>query len=326
MPVMSTDLRLQAGKQSVFATGVTPTVALRGITGFKVKPEQELKVLNDLQLNLAGGDTAVIASNGGTASLDGWATYEDLAYWFDSLFGEATPGGSPGYSRAYAAPITTQPTPRIQTLMHGDATVGAYQLIGAIVNDLTFKVEVKKEATFNTNLIGNSVAAGTLAGALTTRTVTPIMAGDIQTLFLDAWAGTMGTTALTKCFLRYLELNVKANRSTRYCVGNLAAQDYVTRPWDGTLKLRLEWNATSKAVIDEMVGGAAAKRQFEANFSGGTNKTLKLQFAGSIMESPDIFEDDDGVVSASFTLKNTYQGTFANWFKATLVNAVSALA
>ncbi len=322
---LTTDLRVQAGKQTVWETAVAPSVALRGVTEFKVKPEQEIKVLNDLQLNMAGGDTSVILSNGGGGSVQGWASYEDLPYWWDALLGEATPGVGPGYSRAYAAPITTLPTPRIQTLMLGDETVGAYKLVGGILNEFTLKLEPKKEVIYTGAFIGNSVAAGALTGALATRTVIPIMASDVATLFLDTWAGTMGATALTKCFLRSLELSIKSNRSTRYCVGDLKAASYISKPWESTLKLRLEWNATSKAVIDEMVGGAAAKRQFEVNFSGGTNKTLKIQYAGTITEAPEIFEDDDGVVSVGLTLTRTYHGTFANWLKITHVNAVASL-
>lgn len=322
----TSELRVQAGKQTVWGTGVVPTVLLRGLTGCKIKPDQEVKILSDLTLNLAGGDTSVITRNGGGASVEGWASYEDLPYWFDTLLGEATVGASPGYARPYAAPISTLPTPRLLSLVHGEGTVGAYRLIGGVGNSFTFKMEPGSEATFSMELLGSTIDPTTLAGALATRVVTPVMAGDVATMFLDAWAGTMGSTALTKCHLRNLTLTVNANRQNRYCVGSLAAGDYITKPWDGTLELMLEWNGVSKAVIDEMVGGAAAKRQFEVNFSGGANKTLKLQFAGTVSEAPDIFADDDGVVAVNLKMKNTYHPTFANWFKAIATNAVQTLA
>ena len=326
MPATTTELRVQAGKQTVWTTGVTPTVLLRGVTGCKITPDQEIKVLNDLTLNLAGGDTSVITRNGGGGSMEGWASYEDLAYPLDALLGEATAGTSPGYKRDWAAPITTLPTPRMLSLVHGDANVGAYRLIGGVGNSFTLKIAPGVETTWTEDLIGAAVDPTTLAGALAVRTVTPIMAGDITTMFLDAWSGTIGSTALAKCTLRSLTLTVNANRQNRYCVGSLSAGDYITQPWDGTLDLLLEWNSTSKAVIDEMVGGAAAKRQFELNAAGGTNKAFKLQFTGTVSEAPGIFEDDDGVVAASIKMKNTYHGTFANWLKLSLTGAVQTMA
>ena len=326
MPAVTTDLRVQAGTQPVWTTGVTPTVALRGVTGFKIKPDQQIDILSDMLLNYSGGDTPVVSRNGGGGSVDGWASYEDLAYWLDNFFGQATPGASPGYARAYAAPITTLPTLRVLSLVHGDAAVGAYRLIGGIGNTFTLKQEVSKELIFSQELIGSTIDATTLAGALSVRTVTPIVSGDVSTMFLDNWAGMMGSSALTKCTLRNLTLTVNANRQNRYCVGALAAADYITKPWEGTLDLMLEWNSTSKAIIDTMVGGAKSMHQFEVNYSGGTNKALKLQFAGTVSEAPDIFQDNDGVVAVGLKLKSTYHPTFANWLKLSLTSATQTLA
>jgi cytochrome c-type biogenesis protein CcmE len=65
----------------------------------------------------------------------------------------------------------------------------------------------------------------------------------------------------------------------------------------------LEWTGVSKGMVDTMVGGAASKHQFEVNYSAGTNKTLKVQFAGTVSEAPDIFADNDGVVAVGLMSK-----------------------
>lgn len=325
MPTTKDELRVQIGKQSAFGTAVTPTAAMRGVTAFKIAPDQDNRVLTDMQLSMAGGDTAVIASLGGGGSMEGWASYEDIPYILDGIFGVATPSGGGPYTRNYAAPVTTSGivAPRMSSFTHGDATIGAYQLVGGIPSELTLKMTPKTEVTYTCPLIGASVAVDALE-SLTTRAVTPIMAGDVSSLYLDAWAGTMGSTALTKCYLRNLELNVQTQRKLRYCVGSLAASDHVTSPWMGTLSVLLEWNATSKAIIDEMVGGTAAKRQFQCTWTNGT-QTLTLQFAGVIKGKPEIFDDDDGVVSVRFSMERLYHGTFANWIKLASVNSVSTL-
>lgn len=319
------ELRVQIGKQTVFGTGVTPTAALRGVTSFKMKPNQENKTLSDMQLSMAGGDTSVIASLGGAADMEGWASYEDIPYLFDGVLGEATPSGSGTYTRDWAAPVTTSGivAPRLSSFTHGDASVGAYQLIGGMPSELTLKHAPKAEMTYTAPLIGANTAVDALE-TLTTRTVTPIMAADVSALTLDAWAGTMGTTSLTKCYLRNLELNIKPNRKLRWCFGSQSASDHVTEPWMGTLALLLEWNATSKAIIDELVGGTATKRQFSATWTNGS-QSLRIQFAGVIKGEPEVFADDDGVVSVRFTMERLYHGTFANWLKIRSINSVSAL-
>lgn len=319
------ELRVQVGKQSSFGTGVTPTAALRGVTSFKLKPNQENKVLSDMQLSMAGGDTSVIASLGGAADMEGWASYEDIPYLFDGVLGEATPSGSGTYTRDWAAPITTSGivAPRLSSFTHGDASVGAYQLVGGMPSELTLKHAPKSEMTYTAPLIGANTAVDALE-TLTTRTVTPIMAADVSALTLDAWNGTMGTTSLTKCYLRNLELNIKPNRKLRWCFGSQAASDHITEPWMGTLALLLEWNATSKAIIDELVGGTATKRLFSATWTNGS-QSLRIQFAGVIKGEPEVFADDDGVVSVRFTMERLYHGTFANWLKIRSINSVSAL-
>lgn len=326
MAALTSELRVQAGTQTVWGTSVTPTVLLRGVTRCNLAPDQEVKILNDLTLNLSGGDTPVMTRNGGGGTLEGWASYDDLAYYLDAMFGQATPGVGPTYARPYLAPVTSVAAPRILSIVHGDANVGAYRLTGAVGNKMTLRIQPATEATISMDFIGATIEPTTLATGLTTRTVVPIMGGDVNAMFLDNWAGTMGTTALTKCTLRSLELTVNANRKNRYCVGALTAADYITMPWDGTLDLMLEWNSVSKGMVDTLVNGAAGKHQFDVNLTGGTSKTLRIQFAGTIDQAPTIFEDDDGVVATRLRLRNTYHPTFANWLKITSGAALQTLA
>lgn len=325
MPTTKDELRVQIGKQTVLGTGVTPTAALRGVTGFKIKPKLENKVLSDMQLSMAGGDTAVIASIGGSASMEGWASYEDIPYLFDGLLGVATPSGSGTYTRDWEAPVTTAGivAPRLSSFTHGDATVGAYQLVGAMLEQLTLKQAPKAEMTYTAPLVGAKTDVDALE-SLTTRPVTPIMASDVSGLKLDTWGGTMGATALSNCYLRNLELNVNPKRTMHWCFGALAASEYTTQPWESTLALTLEWNATSKAIIDEMIGGTAAKRQFQATWTNGS-QSLRLQYAGVVQGEPELFDDEDGIVTARLTLERLYHSTFANWLKIRVVNSVSAL-
>jgi hypothetical protein len=319
---MTTELRAQAGTQSVYATGVTPTVGLRGITSLKVRSANKVDVLEDLVQGLAGGDLAILQGISAAGSFESWGSYEHICYWLDNLFGQATPSGAGPYTRDYAAPTTVAPTPRILSLVYGDTPVGAYQMVGALSAGLTFKFEPSKEMMVNGDLIGRSLATDALE-ALATPTVQAITSEHLNAIAIDAWAGTMGTTAIGNCVVRSLELSVKPDRAARACFGSLYGSSYVEKPWDGELKMGLEFNATSKAIIDAAIA-ALAQRQVQWTASSGT-KSLRFQFAGTIQDDIELFDDDDGVVTVNFSMKRTYHAAFGNWLKIRSVNALATL-
>lgn len=322
--VMQAEIRAQAGTQSVFTTGVTPTVALRGLQELNLRHTPEIEVLSDMTQGLAGGDTSVIKALAAAGSFKGWATYEHLPYFLDNLLGQATPSGAGPYTRNYAAPITTAPVPRILSLVKGDSVVGAYQMIGSLISNFTLRWEPKNFAQLSGDLIGVQLAADTLE-VLAFPVVNPLMASHITTFKWDTWAGTMGTTTLANCTVRFAELMVQPDRTPRNCFGSLPATSYVEKPWNGTLKLGLEFNATTKTDIDAIIGGTLTQKQVELNSVLGT-QTLKVQFAGVISDDVEIFSDDDGVVTVELTLTRQYHPTFANWLKIVSLNSVAILA
>ncbi len=326
MPMMS-EVRVQAGTQSVYATAVTPTIMIRGIDELSLKDANDIEVIGDMTQALAGGDIGIVNGLNATGSLKGWANYEHIPYWLDNLFGQATPTGAGPYTRTYAAPTTTSPSPRILTLVKGDSTVGAYRMIGSLLDKFTIRVEPKKRVSISGDLIGIQLGSTTLA-ALTANTVIPIQPQHIGAAGIkwDTWAGTMGTTTLANCTVRFLELEINPERASRWCLGNVAAQSYVEKPWDGTLKLGLEFNATTKTDVDAIVGGTLTQKQFQVTLSPGASQSLLMQFAGTVQDDLEIFSDDDGVVTVEMTLKRTYHSTFGNWCKMTVINTISAAA
>jgi len=324
MTVMTSELRVQAGSQEAFVTGVTPTVALRGLEELSIKSANDVEVIGDMTTALAGGDTGIVNSVAATGSMKGWASYEHIAYWLDNLFGEATPTGSSPWVRAYAAPVTTAPTPRILSLTKSDATVGGYQMAGALLSSFTLRFEPKKRTEMSGDLMGVSVAADALE-SLSPAVVTPIMANHLGAIKWDAWGGTMGTTALALCYVRFAELTVTPDRASRTCFGALTAGAYVEKPWQGSLKLGLEFNATTKTDVTAILAGTLTQKQVVLTATAST-QILKIEFAGTVVDEIEIFGDDDGVVTVDLTLERTYHPTFANWLKMTLTNTIEALA
>lgn len=325
MSVNTSEIRAQCGTQSVFITGVTPTQSLRGIEELKIKSANQVEVKGDMTQALAGGDTGLVNSLAGAGTFKGWASYEHLPYWLDAVFSQATPSGAGPYIRNYAAALTTRATPRIMTLVTGDGTVGAYKLTGALPTDFTLRVEPGKAMEMSGSLIGVGMAATTLA-SLTPPSVIPIHGSHVGAtgIKFDAWAGTMGATALANCTVRFLELMVKPDRAARLCLGSLTAADYVEKPWDGSLKLSLEFNATTKTDIDLFVAGLS-QRQIEYTLTSAT-QSIKIQFAGTVTGDVEVFRDDDGVATVDVEFTRTYHATFANWVKIVHTNTISAAA
>lgn len=322
MADMTREVRVQAGTQSAFGTGVTPTVQLRGIEELAIRSKNEVTMLEDMTLGLAGASQAIVTGIGGEGAVTAWCSYEHLAYWLDNLFGQATPTGAGPYVRAYAAPTTTAPTPRILSLVKGTST-GSYRLVGALLSSMTLRLEQGKPLMLNGDLVGNKVNTQALA-SLSDVTVNPILANHVATIKWDTWAGTMGGTSLDRCFVRMVELTVEPDRALRPCFGSLSKDQYAERAWNGTLRLSLEFNATTKTDVDNIIGGTLTQKQVEINFAD-TTRALQLQFAGTVTDDLEIFGDDDGVVAVELTLTRTYHATFANWLKMTLTNGVQTL-
>lgn len=324
MPVMNTEVLMQSATQSTLLTGVAPAIQLRGVEEFNMTSVPEIEVLADLTQGLSGGDQATVQGMSGKGSFSGWCSYQHLGYFLDNLLGQATPSGSGPYTRNYAAPLNTAPSPRILSLYKGDLTVGGYRMVGSLLSGLTLKLEPKKPLMMSGDFVGMFVEPQSLSGVLVKPSVTPILASQVASLKLDDFSGTMGATSLANCTLRNMELTLTPARDVRTCVGSVTGASYVEMPWDASLKVSLEYNAASKADLDTFVAGTLLQKKFEVNFASGTN-TLKLQFAGTVQNDVEIFGDDDGVAVVEFELVRTYESTFGNWFKAILVNSISGV-
>lgn len=322
--VNTSEIRAQAGTQSAFITAVTATQSLRGVEELKIKSANKIEVKGDMTQGLAGGDTGVVNSLAGAGSWKGWASYDHLPYWLDAMLGQATPTGAGPYVRNYAAALTTRAAPRIMTLIAGDGTVGAYKLTGALPTDMTLRVEPAKLVEMSGSLIGVGMSAAALA-SLTPPTVTPIHGSQVSLIKMDSWAGTMGTTTVANCTVRFLELMIKPDRMSRMCLGSLSASDYVEKPWEGSLKLSLEFNATTKTDLDLFVAGLS-QRQIQYTITTGSTQIMVIQFAGTLTGDVEVFRDDDGVATVDVEFTRTYHATFANWLKIVHTNTISAAA
>ena len=314
-------IQVQAGKQTVRATAVTPTVKRMGVTSFDLTPMVESIGHPSQRGSLAPAYDEDLQKVECEANEEGEVTFEDVDYLLDSMMDIATPSGSGPYTKAYAAPLSADPTPRIQTLVTGHGS-NVYKGTGMVMDELTFSFAKNEPMKYSCHYFGTGISTATLA-ALNDRTLNYVM-GQHVALYIDAFGGTIGSTAFTDAFFSG-ELNLKANRENYFSLGQLGPKGYTNPKWEATLKLTLEFAAASKAYFDAIIGASAVlKKLIRVKATKGTNE-LQFDFAGFTPSAPEAFTDEDGIVTVELEFSGLYESTFANYFKAKTINGVETL-
>lgn len=317
-------LKVQVGKETTRGTAVTPTALLMGVTGCSLKPIERVEQIADLRGSFAPAYTSVLVEAGGEGSLEMTATYEDICYLLDGLFSEAAPSGTGPYVRTYNAPLASAASPAARTVVYGDGT-DDYKLAGALVSGLTLTIESKAPTRVAANLLGVRVTEGDMA-ALSNRTVTPIL-GHHWALYIDNETGTIGSTQISATAFS-ATLEVVPNRANVHHL-SLAPTGWRDTRWTGTLTLNVELTTGAgtddvQSYLAAILGSSPLRKQIRLRATSGTNE-LQIDFAGTVLEAPQLFEDTDGVVAIRLVFAGEYNSTLANWLVITSKNNVSAL-
>lgn len=313
---------VEAGMQTLWGTAVTPTAKLSMIEECEISPIQEAEHLKELRGTLAGNYVAMLNKGGGEASLKGGLCYEDIGYYLDSvLVKNVSPTGAGPYVYVRDAPLTTLPTRRLFTLVKGNSTNYSYGLNSGIINELAIKIESNQPWMFDAKLFGQKVSELALAG-MSDRTATPIHA-NVTSLYIDAWGGTIGTTAITDAWFT-AELVIKNNSEVVPTIGNQYPISYRDAIYEGTLKLKIEVATATKAYMTALLGTSVTQKQIRIKGTTGASAIAQLDFAGTFVNAPKV-EDENGVSSFEFELQHTYNPTLANWLKTSVTNSLATL-
>jgi len=324
------NLQYQIAKEVTWGTGVTATTKLMGVQDGRIIPEVTAELLQAMLGSYQPGLNTVIKAQAGAGYVEQFLTYEDASYGLEGMCGIATPSGAGPYVRAGAAPNASVITPRIFSYYKGEGS-NVYRLLGALVLRYTLTIESKQGENSQTvkermDFIGKTADANGTLAALSDRSVTPVM-GDDLVIYLDAWGGTIGTTALIPVAFK-VELQLFPNWVLYPNLGSLSAAGYEMQKWvtaQNTLKVSMRLDSTSKGYLDSILAASAVwERQMRLKFTNGTN-ICQYDFAGFAPESPEVFDDNDGVLMLDFTLQGKYNSTLGNFFKYSNTNGVSAL-
>lgn len=320
---------LQSGQQTAFGTAnATATAKQQTVTTFKPSVELQTQVVDRMYTMLSPGADVVLDGHSAAATFETeGATYEDINYWLGAMFSFATPGGVGPYTRAYAAPLTAPVTPKFLTLQYGQTGL-ITQLNDCSVTTLNLAGASNGKMSCGGSILASKAAVGTLA-ALSERTGLAVAMGNHASLAIDAWAGTVGTTAISASAFAW-ELTVNANREYRAYLGDLNPTAWGDNPWSGQLKLSLEVNATTAAYITDMLASpnALIQKQVQIKYttgSAGTLKIFQIQFAGQSLQAPELYTDRNGVTAIDIVLDGVYNSTMGNWLKIDSTSATATM-
>jgi len=317
-------LTIQAGRETSWASAVPATVQLLGLDSFNLLPLVESELKPDLRATQVPAYAAVINKIAARADFAGQWLYEDSCYWLEGLMGIVTPTGSGPYTRTYTAPQSNSgvASPRLFTLYKGDNT-DAYRMVGGLVSELTFNAASDGIGQVSGKLLGQQVQGGAVLASLADRSVNVVM-GDHLALYLDAWGGTLGATPLTASSFAYT-LHIDTRRRLRHFLNARTPGAWLDSRWSATLALRLAFNASTKPVLDNLLAGTLQQQQIRLEAINGLGASARLDFTGTLLTSPKLYDDESNQSTLHLTYAATYHPTFANWFKARVVNNLSAL-
>lgn len=313
--LLKDQLQVQFGKQSVFATAVPPAIKMMDVTNIDLDPAVGAKIVRTMTGSASPPNKVVPAKIRPVGRIDMLPSYEDINYLLQMFFGTVNPTGAGPYVRAGSAWTTTPPTPYIPTIAYGNGS-DVYRMAGAMLRTLAIAIDPDNDNnawTIGGDLYGHDTAGGSLA-ALSDRPTTPILVSD-TTLFIDTWAGTIGTTAYTSAFSASFALDTRRD-TLGYIGSGLYAGNYREASWApeaNQLTLRLEYNSTSKAYIDALIAGGAQQKQVRVKAQSGTN-IQQIDFAGTIVSMGKLWNEDKGVLSLEAVMQGTLHSTLANWF------------
>lgn len=332
---------VQAGSEAstdTWGESKVPTVKLMGITDFQFTPIVETQVFDDKRGSLAPGYDEVVTEVAGQASLEALATYEDLPYYMDGLFGIDTAiedaGDTDYFDRAWKAPLAvydsdTSAVPRYITFVQGDRESGVtssdtFGMAGATLQSLSISGATGAPMTLSASYIGKQVVPDDLAD-LADRDVNPVM-GDHLALYIDPSSDAAGTTLTSDVGFAFT-LDINTNRALKRHFGSLTPSGYRDAKWQGTLALTLELGGESWPYLRAALAStpAAVKKTIRIKASSGFY-VFQFDFTGVLTSAPVPFTDSDGVTTVELSFSGLYDSTQANWLDFEVTNLTETMA
>ena len=321
------EVQLGIEATNAWGTEVASTVMMMGVEELTITPVEEAEQVNEMRGTLQPGYRAHVRSKMGEASLTGLLEIDDFPYWLASLGGPktGTTDAAGTFTYSWDAPTEDSDTEDAAsfTLMKTDRT-DTYSLLGAVVNELTVSGESGGPITLDIGFMGKSVTTD-VSASLSTRVTTPAM-GHMGQLWIDPGSDSMGTTEIANQAYTF-EWNVNANRKMLTHLGNLNPSGYREGEWEGSLSLAIEASTDSLPYLNSIIAAtnAAVEKNVRLKFTASTDAHVQLDFSGVLLEAPELYNDEDNVVTLEFELMGQANSGVSSFASAEVKTGVSAL-
>jgi len=319
---------VQAGTEATDAWGteVASTVKLMGVEELTISPMITAEQVNELRGTLQPGYRSHIRAAHGEATMSGLLEIDDFPYLLLTMGGPlAAATDAPGnFTYTWTAPTEdSDAEAQSLTLMKTDR-VDTYSLLGAVVNSLTVEGESGGPITYEASFVGKVVSTDVHA-VLADRVTKPAM-GHMGQLYIDPGSDAPGTTEIANQAYSF-SWNVNANRKFLTHIGNLNPSGFREGKWDGELSLSIEASTDTFPYLDAILGSTNTMPIKNARlvFTAATDSIVTLDFAGVLLESPELYNDEDNVVTLEFSLVGQSNEGLASFAAAEVYSTLATL-
>lgn len=316
--------KIQLGKETTWGTAVTPTVELRGLND----AEGELNPAVETKEEVGRFTASIIKQRipEATLSFEMDVSYQHVLYPLVMAFGEPTPSGSGPYTWTFNAPYSSPSSPKSFTARYGMPTAEVYTIPGLIANKIVITGRANEDVTLQFDGLARTMATATGFETLTEEDVEYIAIGDGK-FYLDAWNGTMKTTAVNGTLIEF-ELSIDLARHTKcFISANTQPEAFGEDAWEIGLRMVYEWNSYSKALFDSLLT-SLVQRQICVSFGKGTGaseRLFEIQMPAILTDTVTLFSDRDGNATVEMNWKALYHATLGTQLKIVVKNNKSTL-
>lgn len=316
-------ITLQSFKEVTWNTGAAATAKWMGV---KVRPEFKPMVKADVfeeqRGTLVPGYLSAILMKGGSFKIPLHFTYEDGLYlMYGGVQGGVTPSGSGTYTYDFVGGGSAAWNAQSFTFEFG-YDLGTIKANGCLVKKWSIRGEAAKwwEAELE-GWYGTHDGNATLTGALTDRAVEVVLMPTTK-VYIDPTGATIGTTEIVNSLLSF-SMEYETGLTPVYTGGSLVPIGFTYSQIQTSLKVSLLYTAAVKALLNTYVA-ANSQMLIRLKSTSGT-KVAQMDFAGVLTEDPTLYPDKESAQYIELSLSGIYNTGLAGYFKAQMVNGVSAL-
>jgi hypothetical protein len=242
-----------------------------------------------------------------------------------NMMDAATEAGVGPFTQTYAAPEAAAITPDYMTVTYGSDS-GIYAVTSAFGKSLSLEWAYGQAVTGSIDLGGYAVVTDTLAALSEAAVADLTYANGCQaSVYIDAWGGTMGSTAFTKCLSG--NVTIDAQRQVLGYAGSCyPSGTYDPNGWNITGSLKLESDATSAAWVDALLSASQKKLlriEFTNGGAGAAERTITIDLQVQITVA-DTMADDNGLQTFDLDFMSVQEDD-NDYFEMVITNDVASI-